>query len=527
MLVYNRKSSWISMDYATRVTNETRLYRDLVEIHGLPEIFHYWSNRYVRPKLEAFGFSTPEQMFRKYIVEQCLRHQERPKRFVSLGSGNCDLEIGLARELRTQGHSDFVIDCIDLNGTMLERGRSAAASHGVEAHLNFVQADLNEWKPDEKYDAAIANQALHHVLRLEDLFAGIKSSLDPGGTLMVSEVCGRNGHERWPEALDIVREFWRKLPPSYRFNRTLERYEEMYQNFDCSGDGFEAIRSEDILPLLIENFHFHLFIAFANVIEPFVDRAFGHNFDAQAQWDRNFIDRVHQRDEEEFARGGLKPTHILAVLGSEPGVSQLCLEPLTPEFSVRDPRQQSGEPRVWANPYEWHSWPHSPQAELEIASQRLGVAYRKLEEAEKRIEERGEMVMNLTAAFEERTGWALELKREVEEWKAWALHVQREMEEWKKLRGHMELLNAELDERTRWAMELQEELEQLRRQFESRTNWALELDRELEARKIETLQLGQDLERLRWARALDRRFHGPLEKGFRMLERIRNRFRAV
>src|SRR5271169_6300702 len=100
MLVYNRKSSWISMDYATRVANETRLYRDLVEIHGLPEIFHYWSNRYVRPKLEAFGFSTPEQMFRKYIVEQCLRHQERPKRFVSLGSGNCDLEIGLAREDR-------------------------------------------------------------------------------------------------------------------------------------------------------------------------------------------------------------------------------------------------------------------------------------------------------------------------------------------------------------------------------------------------------------------------------------------
>ena len=88
-------------------------------------------------------------------------------------------------------------------------------------------------------------------------------------------------------------------------------------NWDCSIQGFEGIRSQDILPLLLSQFHFELFVAYGNVIDPFVDRAFGHNFDATAQWDRDFIDRVHQRDEEAILAGWIKPVHMEAVVGKE------------------------------------------------------------------------------------------------------------------------------------------------------------------------------------------------------------------
>ena len=486
--------------YATRLAAENRLYRDDVDIHHLPEIFHYWSNRYIRPKLEAFGFSRPEGLFGKYVGEQFRRGENLHKRFVSFGSGNCNMEVDLAVELRAQGHSDFVVDCIDLNPAMLERGRAAAIEHDVAAQLNFVEADFNGWIPEHEYDAALANQALHHVLKLEDLFARIKGSLKPGGTLIVSDMVGRNGHQRWPEALDIVHEFWRKLPSSYRFNRKLDRYEEMFVNFDCSGDGFEGIRSQDILPLLLQNFHFHLFIAFANVIEPFVDRAFGYNFDAGAAWDRGFIDSVHQRDEHEFASGALKPTHILAVLGTEPGTPLLCHPPLTPEFCVRDAQKPHAAPKEWTNPYEWNCWPHSPQTELEIASRRLASAYQKLKEAQEQIDKRGEMVVNLVAEFEERTRWALQLNREVQQLT--------------KLQEHLERVDAELEARTVWALELKAELERLRPQFEERTEWALRLDRELEAQTARTVQLTKDLDQLAWARPLDR-----------IIRRIRNRFK--
>jgi SAM-dependent methyltransferase len=498
-------------DYAARLAAEARHYRDDIDVHSLPGIFHYWSNRYVRPKLEAFGFSNPEAMFRKYLGEQFERHQNQAKRFVSFGSGNCNMEIDLALDLRARGQSDFVIDCVDLNQSMLERGRASAAQREVVSHLNFVQADFNQWIPEHEYDAVIANQALHHVLKLEDLFAQIKSALKPGGTLIVSEVVGRNGHQRWPEALEIVREFWRKLPPSYRFNQKLQRYEEMYLNYDCSADGFEAIRSQDILPLLLQNFHFEVFAAFANVIEPFVDRAFGYNFDARAPWDCSFIDAVHQRDEREFAAGRLKPTHILAVLGKNPNVPTLCHPPLTPEFCVRNTQQVIAEPDGLPNPYEWHTSPHNPQTELEIACQRLDVAYRKLKEAEDQVDQRGEMVEKLMLEVEERTQWALRLKREIDDWTGLDLHLQK--------------LNEELEQRTAWALKLQEELDQLNAQFEERTAWALELDRQLQTRTTQTQQLTKALDQLAWAGPLDRRFHKSLSSAIRLIQRIRNRLK--
>ena len=36
-------------------------------VHALPDIFHYWSNRYLAPKLETFGASHPEAFFLKYM----------------------------------------------------------------------------------------------------------------------------------------------------------------------------------------------------------------------------------------------------------------------------------------------------------------------------------------------------------------------------------------------------------------------------------------------------------------------------
>jgi predicted RNase H-like nuclease (RuvC/YqgF family) len=87
--------------------------------------------------------------------------------------------------------------------------------------------------------------------------------------------------------------------------------------------------------------------------------------------------------------------------------------------------------------YEWHSWPHSPQDELEIACRRL-------REAEDRIQQRTAVAKELTKELEERTAWALRLDKELEERTAWALR-----------------LDKELAEQTAWAQELNRELERL------------------------------------------------------------------
>ena len=89
--------------YGARVGEELSRFREEIEIHALPPIFHYWSDRYVRPKLETFGFSNPDGFFQMHIEACCARAGSegdyRSKRIISLGAGNCDTEVRLARAL--------------------------------------------------------------------------------------------------------------------------------------------------------------------------------------------------------------------------------------------------------------------------------------------------------------------------------------------------------------------------------------------------------------------------------------------
>lgn len=330
-----------SEEYLERKRIEKEHYNDCVGVHeNLPDIFHYWSDKYIRPKLEAFGFSSPDDFFRYYLEQRCLENINIHQQFLSIGSGNCDLESNIASILKSKGIQNFTITCLDLNEAMLQRGRDRAAEQNVAEHFEFRQGDFNNWKADKTYDAVIANQSLHHVLELEKLFEEIRKSLGPAGIFITSDMIGRNGHMRWPESLAIVEEYWKELPSKYKYNNQLKRQEDVFDNWDCSFESFEGIRAQDILPLLQQYFHFHLFIGFANIITPFVDRSFGHNFDANSESDRSFIDKLHERDEEEIQKGSLKPTHMLAVLANTPAPDGLKFHsPLTPEFCTRDPKK--------------------------------------------------------------------------------------------------------------------------------------------------------------------------------------------
>ena len=456
-------------DYESALARERDVFENCLNVHELPEIFHYWSRRHLQPKLLPFGFDSPTAMFGKFLEERCREGRSRPKRFVSLGSGNCDLEIELALQLRACGHESFIIDCVDLNPAMLDRARVAAEQAGVQNYLEFVQSDLNSWTPAYSCDAAIANQSLHHVLNLEGLFEQVKRSLTDNGCFIISDMIGRNGHQRWPEALEIVDEFWRRIPPSYRFNCRSGRYEELHQNWDCSVEGFEGIRSQDILPLLLRYFHFRLFLPFGNVIDPFVDRSFGPHFDATAQWDRDFIDEVHQRDEAALSSGLLTPTHMMAVAGNDPRVDLAFPGNLSPEFCVREPddMRRSSSPRKSrsSSSYDWSSLPHDPVRELEIVCRRLS-------QSEIVSAERMAWALRLEKYLQERTAWAIGLEKELQEQTAWALRLEKE-----------------LGERTAWALDLSKELET----SDEKAAWALKLKDELEERTRQVLALEEEL----------------------------------
>ncbi|MDZ4731878.1 MAG: class I SAM-dependent methyltransferase [Xanthomonadales bacterium] len=322
--------------YQKRIENEIENFQQCENVHELPEIFHYWSNKYLVPMMQPFGFTNPGDFFLMFLERSIKKNPASISKIVSIGSGNCELEIGLAEKLIALGYGNFEIDCLDINKSMHERGKLLAIQKQVQDHINFVTADFNHWQPNaNSYTAVMANQSLHHVLELAKLFGAVERGLKADGSFLISDMIGRNGHQRWPEALELVNQFWAELPDSHKFNHQMSRLEADFINHDCSISGFEGIRAQDILPLLVENFHFEIFLPFGNIIFPFIDRGFGHNFDAENEWDRDFIDRVHFADEEGMLSGQIKPTSMHAVVGKEQVQTIVRDQRLLPESCIR------------------------------------------------------------------------------------------------------------------------------------------------------------------------------------------------
>ena len=330
-------SIWPRSRYAHRVQQELETYNAIENVHDLPAIAHYWSEKYVAPLFRPFGFANSIEFFRSYVARICGERPAETVAILSVGAGNCASEINIAEWLRETGIENYRFECVDINPALLKRGASLAEAKGLARYFTFSSFDLNAWRPSGQYHLILAIQSLHHFVDLEILFEKIHELLHPDGYFLADDMIGRNGHQRWPEALKLVNELWGELPDTYKFNHLLKRHEKEYENWDCSKEGFEGIRAQDILPLLVERFTFELFIAFSNVIDIFVDRCFGPNFDPSKEWDRAFIDLVQALDAAQIESGALKPTHMLAAMTKSSVERTKMYKHLSPEFCIRRP----------------------------------------------------------------------------------------------------------------------------------------------------------------------------------------------
>lgn len=301
-----------------RVAAEIEHFRGQVDIHALPDIFHYWSNKYLAAQV-ADVFDTPDMgaVFSSELAKS-VAATGCPD-IVSIGAGDGVMEIGIAQRMLGEGVTDFRFECLELSPHLIERGREAARAKGLERHVTFEQVDLSFWNPQRRYGAAFAHHSLHHIVALEHVFDELKRALLPGGAFVIADMIGRNGHMRWPESLAPLERLWSVIPTHYKYHHLFGRQMDAYLNWDCSGEGFEGIRAQDIMPTLVDRFAFRKMCVWGGMLDVFIDRAFGHNLDAKSATDREFIDRVWEADCALLKAGAATPTQVLAVLSGEPG----------------------------------------------------------------------------------------------------------------------------------------------------------------------------------------------------------------
>ncbi len=321
--------------YKERVKEEISRYKQCGNVHDLPPIFHYWANKHLASILKPFGLSHVDDIYFRYIKRVCSSVDNAMLFLASIGAGNCKLEVEIVKKVHAAGIENLLLECFDINTCMVDRGKQLAAKEGVSRYLRFIPTDLNKWKPARQYHIIIAHQSLHHFLHLEEVLDGILQGLHPHGYFVTNDMIGRNGHMLWPEALAVVEKIWKGLPQRYKYNHQLGKICDEYENWDCSQEGFEGIRAQDILPLLLERFGFDLFIGFANIIHVFIGRAYGPNFNPEDQRDRALIDWIHDLDMKLIEAGYIKPTQMIAAMTPSRDTKPKVYKHLTPEFCVR------------------------------------------------------------------------------------------------------------------------------------------------------------------------------------------------
>jgi SAM-dependent methyltransferase len=243
--------------------------------------------------------------------------------------------MDVADRLLAMGAGGFTLHCLELSPHLIERARAAIERRGLSRHVVPRQADINRWQPDARYAAVMANHSLHHLVELEHVFSAVEQCLDDTGLFVSNDMIGCNGHMRWPEVLEIVEGLWSFMPERWKFNRQFDRLDSRFVNWDCSGDGFEGIRAQDILPLLTQRFGFRDFLTFGGIVDVFVDRAYGHNFDPGETTDTAFIDFLHLLDDRLIDGGRTKPTTMFAVMCKDRSAQPKCWRHWDPAFSLR------------------------------------------------------------------------------------------------------------------------------------------------------------------------------------------------
>jgi SAM-dependent methyltransferase len=389
-------------DYEARVADQIAQY-SASKIHDHPPIYQYWSNTYIRPRLNAvIGVDTVPGFYVEHIRQRAARNAHQLVRILSIGAGDAEMEVQIAQQLLASGLGTFRLEGLELSPILIDRAKQRIHEAGLDAHITMVQSDLNSWShaasPGDPYTAVLASHILHHVVELENLFANVAVAIGDTGVFLTTDMIGRNGHMRWPEALALVNALWDTLPEALRYNHISGKTDHAYVNWDCcSPGGFEGIRAQDILPLLVQRFQFEKFLAFGNLPDVFCDRVYGPNFDPGIPAHTRFIDSVEQLNSLLLELGVLKPTMMYAVISNHGAPTARMWKNLSPQFCVRDPgnldlspsrqksqplatafrpdilsfrRGESGEHSLrtgWDLPEAWGTWMVDNEAVLELA----------------------------------------------------------------------------------------------------------------------------------------------------------------
>ncbi len=175
-------------------------------------------------------------------------------RCLSLGCGGGGLERhGLQLEICQQ------FDAYDVSQGALDVAIEEAEKAGLVHQINYQVANLNDLQlPAATYDGVFASQSVHHIAALEHYMEQVAATLKPGGFFIMNEFVGANQFQWTDRQLELANELLLSIPEQYRCCIREEGLKQQVERPTIEAmnayDPTEAIRSEDIIPVLLQYF---------------------------------------------------------------------------------------------------------------------------------------------------------------------------------------------------------------------------------------------------------------------------------
>jgi len=158
--------------------NDIVIYRDWISRRGKFEPLQY-----ITGKVEFYGLPfevTPDVLIPRpeteILVEEIIKHckEKNVKNILDIGTGSGNIPISLIKNI-----DGVKITSIDISNKALIVAEKNASMNGVESGIDFIVSDINDYKPEMKYDLIVSNPPYVGALEYPTLQNEIKN-YEPG-----------------------------------------------------------------------------------------------------------------------------------------------------------------------------------------------------------------------------------------------------------------------------------------------------------------------------------------------------------
>ncbi len=114
----------------------------------------------------------------------------------------------------------------------------------------FEVADANDLQLEGQFDLCLSTGALHHVTNLEGLLSHVADALTADGYFVVLEFIGPNRFQWTDQQLELINGILRRLETRYLKDNKRIQLQRAPVDAVIANDPSEAVRSEEVLPML-------------------------------------------------------------------------------------------------------------------------------------------------------------------------------------------------------------------------------------------------------------------------------------